>query len=215
MITIFLIDKHALVRAGIRYIIGSTEDMSVVGEAESIRDALDEIARVRPNIVLLEISEIDDNADSALESLATISPDSVVLGLAGAVDEEIHELAIRQGARGVVMTFETEETLLKAIRKVYDGEAWINRRVAGKILKQVDPNETDSHEMRILTLTAAELRIVKLITDGHGNREIANKLSIAEKTVRNHLTVIYSKLHLSSRLELAIYASQRKIPSRT
>jgi DNA-binding NarL/FixJ family response regulator len=157
MITIFLIDKHALVRAGIRYIIGSTEDMSVVGEAESIRDALDEIARVRPNIVLLEISEIDDNADSALESLATISPDSVVLGLAGAVDEEIHELAIRQGARGVVMTFETEETLLKAIRKVYDGEAWINRRVAGKILKQ----DTDADRRRAQNCQADHRRARK------------------------------------------------------
>ncbi len=215
MISIFLIDKHSLVRAGIRYIIGSTEDMSVVGEAESIRTALDDIGNVRPNVILLDLSEIDENADSVLDTLGTISPESVVLGLAGEIDPEVYELAIRQGARGVVMTFETEETLLKAIRKVFEGEAWINRRVAGKILKQVDPNETDSHEMRILTLTAAELRIIKLITDGNGNRDIAEKLGIAEKTVRNHLTVIYSKLHLSSRLELAVYASHRRIPSRT
>ncbi|MEQ1607304.1 MAG: response regulator transcription factor [Pyrinomonadaceae bacterium] len=211
MIKIFLVDEHSLVRAGIRYIIASAEDIEVVGEAESIRLAIPDIERVSPDVLLLDLSGIDEGVSAILENVAAVSPECRILGLSGLIDEEIYESAIRQGARGVVMTYETEATLLKAIRKVHDGEAWINRKVAGRILKQFDPNNTDSNEMRILSLTAGELRIIRLVTEGLGNREIANKLSLAEKTVRNHLTVIYSKLHLSSRLELAMFASQRKI----
>lgn len=211
MIKLFLIDRHALVRAGIRHMAASAPDITVVGEAESIGNAFADIAQHLPDVILLDLSGLNHGFQAVLESIDSISPDSRILGLSGSIDDDIYESAIRQGARGVVMTYETEETLLKAVRKVNDGEAWINRRVAGKILKQLDPHSTDSAQIRILTLTPGELRIVKLITEGLGNREIAAKLSIAEKTVRNHLTIIYSKLHLSSRLELAVYASQRKI----
>jgi DNA-binding NarL/FixJ family response regulator len=133
-----------------------------------------------------------------------------VLILTGVYDEELHKRAILEGARGILLKNQAGTTLIKAIKKVHLGEAWIDRTLTVKLLDEANKHSQLNREeqKKINSLTARECEIIKLIAEGLVNKEIARRLFVVEKTVRNHLTVIYSKLELTSRLELAVYASR-------
>ena len=209
-IRVIIVDDHSIVREGIRMILENDDELKVVGETENLPDALKVISRELPDIVLLDL---DLDKVMSLDSMTEIfkaSPDSKVLILTGVFDEEMHKRAIIEGARGIILKNQAGNTLLKAIKKVFRGEAWIERTLTVKLLEEANKtNQLNREEQKkINSLTARECEIIKLIAEGLVNKEIANRLSVVEKTIRNHLTVIYSKLGVTSRLELAIYASR-------
>lgn len=208
-IRIILVDDHSIVREGLRMIIENDSEIEVVGETENMADALRLVEREKPDVVLLDL---DLGKESSLDKMSEIfkaNENSRVLILTGVLDENQHKRTMQKGAQGILLKNHAGGTLLKAIKKVHQGEAWLDRMLTAKVL--ADANRTkdlnDAEQLKINSLTNREREIVKLIADGLVNKEIAARLFIGEKTVRNCLTVIYDKLEVANRLELAIYAS--------
>ena len=194
-------------------IIENDNELKVVGETENMPEALTLISREKPDIVLLDL---DLGKVLSLDSIAEIfvaSPNSKVLILTGVFDEQLHKRAILEGASGILLKNQAGTTLLKAIKKVHEGEAWVDRTLTSKLLEEAKNGSRLNREeqKKINSLTARECEIIKLIAEGLVNKEIAKRLFVVEKTIRNHLTVVYSKLEVTSRLELAIYAARHSL----
>ena len=194
-------------------IIENDDELKVVGETENMLEALPLISREKPDIVLLDL---DLGKVLSLDSIAEIfvaSPNSKVLILTGVFDEQLHKRAILEGASGILLKNQAGTTLLKAIKKVHEGEAWVDRTLTSKLLEEAKNGSRLNREeqKKINSLTARECEIIKLIAEGLVNKEIAKRLFVVEKTIRNHLTVVYSKLEVTSRLELAIYAARHSL----
>jgi DNA-binding NarL/FixJ family response regulator len=132
-----------------------------------------------------------------------------VLILTGMSDTESHRRAIRLGAMGVVLKGQPAEVLIKAIKKVYAGEVWVDRATMGSVLHEMTRKnviQRDPDQDKIKTLTDREHQVIALIAEGLKNKQIATRLFISETTVTHHLSSIFSKLEVSDRLELVIYA---------
>lgn len=213
MLRVFLIDRHSLVRSGVKRIIQDVEGIDVVGEADYVDNALAKLRIDRPDVVLLDVPERTDGVEGDIKRIRDNSPRTSVVCLTGSLEPNIHDHLIRSGAGGIVLTYETEETLVEALKTVHQGEVWINRSLGTTLSKARRSQILDSGAFRIATLTPYEKKIIRLIGRGYTNQRIADELGIAEKTVRNNLTIIYSKLRLTTRLELAIFASERAIHS--
>jgi two-component system, NarL family, nitrate/nitrite response regulator NarL len=141
---------------------------------------------------------------------------AVVLILTGVRDAETHERAILAGARGVVQKEESAEMILKAIKKVYQGEIWLDRATTGRVFSKLldQPNNQAAPEAaKIASLTSREHEIIDvMVSEGHStNKQIAVHLNMSEHTLRNHLSSIYSKLEVENRLELVMYALKHRI----
>jgi DNA-binding NarL/FixJ family response regulator len=212
-ISVIIVDDHSIVREGIRMIIDNDEELKVVGETENMQDALTTISLEKPDIVLLDLDLGKELSIDSISDIFAASINSKVLILTGVIDEELHKRAILEGARGIILKNQAGQTLLKAIKKVYQGEAWIDRMLTVKLLDESNKSNQSIREeqKRINSLTARECEIIKLIAEGLVNKEIAQRLFVVDKTIRNHLTVIYSKLGVANRLELAIYAARHEL----
>jgi DNA-binding NarL/FixJ family response regulator len=154
--------------------------------------------------------------ESAVDSIQEIlfaSEDSRILVLTGIVDEKLHKSAMQNGAQGIILKNQAGVTLLKAIKRIHQGEIWLDRALTAKLLTEANKKNLLRYEQlkKINTLTVREREIIKLVAEGMVNKEIARRLFVNDKTIRNHLTIIYSKLVLSNRLELAIYASHNEL----
>lgn len=208
-IRVILVDDHSIVREGLRMVIENDSEIEVAGETENMTDALLLISREKPDVVLLDLDLGKESSLDTMQEIFKISENSRVLILTGVTDESQHKRAIEKGAQGILMKNHAGETLIKAIKRVQQGEAWLDRTLTAKILAEATKNKNlhDEENIKINSLTNREREIIKLIADGLVNKEIAARLFIGEKTVRNSLTVIYSKLEVANRLELAIYAS--------
>jgi DNA-binding NarL/FixJ family response regulator len=191
-------------------LIDNTPGMKVVGEAGDRRDAVDLAAREKPDIILLDL---DMGAESGLDffpELFAAAGEARMLVLTGLRDTEIHRKAIRLGAMGVILKDRAAETLVKAIRKVQAGELWLDRATARSMLGEMSRANAavtdDPEEAKIASLTPREREVITVIAEGLKNREVGERLFISELTVRHHLSSIFSKLDVSDRFELAIYA---------
>jgi two-component system, NarL family, nitrate/nitrite response regulator NarL len=209
---ILLVDDHAIMRDGLRLLIETTENMCVVGEATNRAQALQIAASERPDLILLDLDLGRESGLDFLQELLGISNQSKVLVLTGVRDSDLHYRAVRLGAMGVVLKEQAGKVLMKAIEKVCAGEVWMERSMTANLLDQIrkaqDSPKVDRETVKIASLTNREREVVALIGLGMGTKQISARLFISEKTVRNHLASIYSKLELSDRLELAIYAAR-------
>lgn len=212
-IRILLVDDHTMVREGVRMLLEGHPDLALVAEAWNRAGALAAIARERPDLVLLDLDLGAESGLDLLRELVAGDPELRVLVFTGVRDPELHRRAILLGALGVVPKEQAAAVLLAAIRKVHAGEAWIDRSMMAAVLQEARQTrrEEDPEAPKIADLTAREREIVGLVAHGNGTRQIASQLGISEKTVRNHLVSIYSKLDVSDRLELAIYALRHGI----
>jgi DNA-binding NarL/FixJ family response regulator len=199
-----------MVRAGLRMLIESHPGLTVVGEAANSGDALALVESLQPDIVLLDLALGEESGLDLLPRLLSVAEQARVILLTGARDPEQHRRAVRLGARGVVLKEEAAQVLLEAIRKVYAGEVWLDPSMVASMLgelsrpRQVD--KPDPEAARIASLSEREHEIIALLCQGLPNKQVANKLSISEVTVRYHLGHIYRKLGVEGRLELVIYA---------
>jgi two-component system, NarL family, nitrate/nitrite response regulator NarL len=215
MVRVEIVDDHAVVRAGLRLLIQSRADFSVVAEAGTVREAVAAAEREQPDIILLDLALGTESGLDALPSLKEAAPRARVLVLTGVADVLVHEEAVRRGALGVLMKESAAETLLKAIEKIHAGETWLNRTMTARLLAELEGGVSrkppDPHQKRIETLTARERQVVALVTRGLRNKEIACNLYISEATVRHHLTSIFGKLEVADRLTLTIYAFEHSL----
>lgn len=206
-IRIMIVDDHAVVRGGVRMLIQSQSRFIVVGEAATSGEALAVAAREQPDIILLDVDLGADRGLDILPRLLEITSARVLLFTASR-DTEIHVKAVRLGAMGVVQKDQAIEVLAEAIDRVHRGEAWLEptlvRRLltgAGAPIAKVDPEAA-----RIAELTEREREVIALLAGGIQNRDIAERLHIAENTVRRHLAAIFDKLGVDNRLALVLYA---------
>lgn len=215
VIRILLIDRHTLVRAGLRLLIESQPGFEVVGEANNPAEGLAIIAQAHPDVVLLEPDVDGDHLEmGALAQLASAGDVRLII-VTAIGDPRMHYQAIQMGAMGVVKKEDPPAILMKAIQKVESGEAWVDRSTMAGFIQKVSRAHTghaaDQEAVRIELLTKREREVVELIGQGLKNRQIAQRLSISEVTVRHHLTSVFSKLEVTDRLELMIYAFRNKL----
>ena len=187
-------------------LIGNEAGMTVVGEAGNRADALALAASEKPNLILLDIDLGNENGLDFLPELRETAKDVRVLILTGMKDADTQRRAARLGAVGLVLKDHAPEVLLKAIRKVHQGEIWLDRSMMSSLLSEMNAPEKDPEAEKIATLTARERGVITLIAEGLKNKQIAERLFISETTVTHHLSSVFAKLGVSDRLELVIYA---------
>ena len=206
-IRIMIIDDHAVIRSGLRMLIEHDQTMSVVAMAGNRAEALDLAARERPDVIILDLILGEDDGLTFLPELCETSPTSRVVVLTGVRDPDSHRLAIRRGAMGIVLKEHAADLLLRAIQKVHEGEVWIDRSMIGSVIQELNrPGEVDPEKAKIASLTDREREVITLVGEGLKNKQIAERLFITETTVTHHLSSVFSKLEVSDRLELIIYA---------
>ena len=203
-----LVDDHVSIREALKLLIESREDLRVVGEASSVAEAREVFDRVKPQLVLLDL---DLGGETGLDLIQEFSSKGArVLVFTGIREQEQHQLCLRLGATGLIRKEESPNILLKAIEKVHRGEIWFDRSmmsdVLSNVLKQKNEKDSDPDAAKIASLTDRELQVIKLVSEGRKNKQIAERLFISDTTVRHHLTSIFSKLGVSDRLELVIQA---------
>jgi DNA-binding NarL/FixJ family response regulator len=209
-IRVLLVDDHKIVRQGVRMLIESRCDMVVVGEAGNGKEALALTKLEQPDIVLLELDLREGSSLELLPEILSTGSNPRVIVLTGVRDPEVLRRAVRLGATGLVMKEQESETLLRAIEKVYTGEAWLDHRMTASLIAEISrPCKVDLEAARIGTLTDREREIIRVICCGLKSKQVAQKLFISESTVRNHLNSILGKLSLSDCFELAIFAYRR------
>jgi two-component system, NarL family, nitrate/nitrite response regulator NarL len=213
-IRIVIVDDQLMVREGLRMLLESRKDMKVVAMASTRSEALDVVSRNPSDLIILDLELGGDSALSFIPQLREAAKNARVLALTGSRDSETHQKAAQLGAMGVVLKEDAADLLLKAIEKVYKGEAWLDRLTLGNLLWQLSSQEKDALDpetRKIAALTYRERQVVNLVAEGLKNKQIAQRLFISPTTVTHHLSSVYSKLGVSDRLELVVYAFANKL----
>jgi DNA-binding NarL/FixJ family response regulator len=219
-IRVFLIDDHRSILWGLERLMESAKPpMKVVGSATHCAAALELLEQAAPDVILLDLDLGKESGIDAIPQLAARSAAKILL-LTGVRDKAQHDKAVLAGARGVVEKEASAETILAAITKVHAGELWLDRAAAGRIFVEFSRRGTkqkpDPEQRKIGALTEREREIVA-VTAAHAGanaRAIAEKLHISEHTLRNHLTSIYGKLGVDTRLALFAYAHKHGLAGR-
>jgi len=211
-IRILIVDDHAVVRAGLRMLIDQNPAMKVIGLAGNCSEALAIAASEQPNLIILDLLLGDEDGITLLPELRAVAKSARVLVLTGLRGSESQRRAMLAGAMGVVLKDHAAEVLIKAINKVHQGEVWLDRLMMGSVLDEMtQAPEIDPERAKIASLTDREREVIALIAEGLKNREIGKRLFISETTVTHHLSSIFSKLEVTDRLELVIYAFAHKL----
>ena len=200
-----LVDSHALVRAALRTMLDGHGGFRVVGDFGTRASALAQAGQHRPDTILLDVSFDGELwVDAIPLLLAAAGPQARLLLVTALTDPDVHRQAVRNGARGIVGKDRSPETLFKAIEKVHEGEVWIERRMVAEFVAQAAG--PGGNRGRIDSLTRREREVVRLVAEGLKNKQIADRLSVADVTVRHHLTSIFAKLDVADRLSLLVFA---------
>jgi len=215
-VRIVIADDHPIFRDGLRRLLEAEPDLKVLGEASDGAEAVKLARQLKPDILLLDLAMPKHPGLEALRDLATGggSPVRVILLTAAAEKNQIVE-ALQLGARGVVLKDSATQLLLKAIHTVMAGEYWVGRESVSNLvqyLRALMQSSSDEARQRKFGLTPRELEIVSAVVAGYSNKEIAEYFKISEDTVKHHLSNIFDKLGVSTRLELALFAVNQSLP---
>jgi two-component system, NarL family, nitrate/nitrite response regulator NarL len=216
-IRIVIADDHPIFRDGLRRLLEAEPDLKVIGEACDGAEAVKLARQLKPEILLLDLAMPRHPGLEALRDLSTTSASSpvrVILLTAAAEKSQIVE-ALQLGARGVVLKDSATQLLLKSIHTVMTGEYWVGREAVSNLVQylrmQMQSSQEDARQ-RKYGLTPRELEIVSTVVAGYSNKEIAEYFKISEDTVKHHLSNIFDKLGVSTRLELALFAVNQGLP---
>jgi len=210
-IRILVADDHAIFRDGLRKLLEVADDVQIVGEASNGVECVKMLAKFKPDILLLDLRMPEKDGLGVLEEVNFDSLPTRVIVLTAAEDDRDVVRAMRLGARGVVLKQSASDLLLKSIRKVADGEIWLDNRMTAEVIDAFKKSSESGQRREKPLLSDREKEIVQLVAQGFRNREIGEKLFINEQTVKNHLHNIFDKLGVSDRLELALYAIHHRL----
>ena len=209
-IRILVADDHVIFRDGLRKLLESDGEITVVGEAQNGVECIQMLDKLKPDILLLDLRMPQKNGLAVLKELDFEALPTRVIVLTAAEDDRDVVRAMRLGARGVVLKQSATDLLVRSIHRVHAGEIWLDNRITAKVMKAFSESETGGGQDKPL-LSQREIEIVQGVTQGLHNKQIGENLSISEQTVKNHLHNIFNKLGLSDRLELALYAVHHRL----
>jgi len=210
MTRIVLVDDHALVRAGVRA--GLVDHFTIVGEAEDVPEAINVIAREKPDVVVCDVHLPSGTATDVIVGCVDRGITTVFLALSVSDAAEDVISVIRAGARGYITKATSGDDLVDAVRRVADGDAVFSPRLAGFVLDAFSTDlSTPTTDPELDQLTAREQEVMRLLARGYAYKEIARRLTISIKTVESHASAVLRKLQLSNRNELTRWAADRRI----
>jgi two-component system nitrate/nitrite response regulator NarL len=217
-IRIVIADDHPIFRDGLRRLLESEGDMKVIGEACDGHEAVKMATSLNPDILLLDLAMPHHTGLDAIRDMsqggAGVGSVRIILLTAAVEKKQIVE-ALQLGARGVVLKDSATQLLLKSIHAVMSGEYWVGRESVSNLvvyLRNLMQSTNEETKQKKFGLTPRELEIVSAIVAGYANREIADYFKISEDTVKHHLSNIFDKLGVSTRLELALFAVNQGLP---
>lgn len=211
---IVLVDDHEVVRLGLMTLINDQEDLQVVAEAGSAQDALRMVEQHQPKVVLMDIRLPGKGGIEATREITKAHPEVRVVMLTSFVDDELVVQAIRAGAAGYVLKQVGNEELLRAIRAAARGEALLDPSTTSRLLNRVRDLERELEGSAFRELSPREMDVLVELARGKSNADIGKALNLSEKTVRNYISNMLQKLHMSNRVELATYAVEHGLLDR-
>ena len=211
-IRIFIVDDHAIFRESLVAVFGLHKDFQVVGQAGSVEEAKGLLSKLDPDILLLDMKL--GGGQSGLDLLRDVAElnakTKTIVVAGGEASEDDAVQAMRLGARGYLVKQCPTDLFIKCIRKVQSGEVWLDGRMTEAVLTALSGKQGNSEAPEKSDLSRRELEVIQLVIQGYKNRDIAAKLFISEKTVKNHLSAIFNKLGVTDRLELTLYVFEKR-----
>ena len=205
-IRVFLLDDHEVVRRGVRELLEAEPDIVVVGEADRAETALARAPATQPNVALLDVRLPDGDGVDVCREIRSQHPEIACIMLTSFSDDEALFQAILAGASGYLLKQIRGTDIVDAVRRVAAGQSLLDPAITSRVLERLrNPPEEDE---RLARLTPQERRILMLIADGLTNRQIANEIHLAEKTVKNYVSNLLAKLGMERRTQAAVFASR-------
>lgn len=212
-ITVLIVDDHQVVRQGVRTFLESQPDITVVAEAESGEVAAQLATEHAPDVVLMDLLMPGMDGVTATQQVKQVSPRTQIIVLTSYHQDEHIFPAIRAGALSYLLKDAAPKELVEAVRKAARGEAVLHPRVAARVVQELHGAQQDSVNP-LTTLSDREMEVLRLIADGLSNVEIAEALTISDKTVKSHVSNILGKLHLVDRTQAAVFAWRKGVVRR-
>lgn len=206
---VFVVDDHAIFLSGLRSELGRS--FEIVGEATDVDEAIEAIRRTQPDVVLVDVHMPGGGGAAIVAAIVKDRPEVRFLALSVSDAAEDVIAVIRAGARGYVTKSISPADLAAAIRRVNDGDAVFSPRLAGFVLDAFAGDATVIADPELDQLTAREREVLRLIARGYSYKEVAKQLSLSVKTIETHVSAVLRKLQLTSRYELARWATERRI----
>jgi len=203
---ILICDDHEVVREGLRGLISRQASMTVVGEAGTVAEAIEAAARSKPDVVIMDVRLPDGSGVEACRAIRDARSETKVIILTSYADDEALFASIIAGASGYLLKQTRGQAVVDAITSVASGRSLLDPDVTGKVLERVRQGRAE--DPAIASLTDQERKVLEGLAEGHTNREIAEKLFLSEKTVKNYVSRILDKLGLSRRAEAAAYMAK-------
>ena len=201
-------DDHEVVRQGLASLLKATEDIVVAGEAGTVRDAIEEAERTRPDVVVMDVRLADGSGIEATREIRARRPETQVIMLTSFADDEALFASIMAGASGYVLKQVKSGELIRAIRTVGRGESLLDPAVTKPVLDRLRKGKHLMRDEKLARLSPQEERILEAVANGKTNKEIGQELHLAEKTVKNYVSSILSKLEVARRAEAAAYLAR-------
>ena len=209
---VLLVDDHEIVRRGLKTVLHERPDITVVGEAGTMQGGIDETVRLQPDVVIMDLRLPDGSGVEACREIRSKAPNAKVIILTSYADEDALFAAIMAGASGYVLKDLDPTRLQEAIVTVGQGGSLLDPKMATTVLERVRKGGVrHPADDAFSTLSPQEDRILVFIGEGLTNREIAEQLSLSEKTIKNYVSQIYSKLHVQRRSQAATIATERRL----
>jgi NarL family two-component system response regulator LiaR len=207
MIRLLLVDDHAIVREGLRMLLGEVPDLELVGEAKDGLEAVTTAAALRPDVILLDLMLPGLNGIEVTRRILAQQPDCRIIVLTSFADDQNVLAAMQAGAAGYLLKDVLRADLVKAIHQAVQGEPALHPEAQRKLVEHLTrPQPARTDEVDLAELTEREQDVLKLIARGLSNRQIADTLHITEGTVKGHVSNVLSKLHLQDRTQAALFA---------
>ncbi len=205
-LTVTLVDDHDVVRRGLRAVLDAQEDITVVGEAATVDEAVRRVGYDSPDVVVMDVRLPDGSGVEACRAIRSQWPETKVLMLTSFADDEALFASVMAGASGYVLKQIQSDALVDSIRRVGRGESLLDPAMTERVFRKIRGEEDE--DPLLARLTSQERKILDLIATGMTNREIADEMYLAEKTVKNYVSNLLAKLGMSRRSEAAAYAAR-------
>ena len=208
-IRVLIVDDHEVVREGLRALLRRKPQLTVVGEAESVASAVAEARKTEPDVVVMDVRLPDGSGVEACREIRSRRPETKVLMLTSYADDDAVFASIMAGATGYLLKQTHGQTLVDAIERAVRGESLLDPAVTQRVLERVR-NAGSSKDDELSLLSEQEQKILDLIAEGKTNKEIAQEIFLSDKTVKNYVSSILSKLNLRRRSEAAAFIARRR-----